>query len=520
VRQSETATRLVRALIAVAFVCAAFGCGDGDDQSTDTSTPDGGFVDPETGLPLPDGATPDRDATVGEAPQALGIVVERISPATLSVRGGTLTIEGDRLNIVSRVRLAGIDAASVTATTLRVEARFEALPYGTADLELITADGRTGLVREAVDVVGFEPSFVLAPVDWVARVPGARDMVLVQNAEATFDIWISTEEGLVVLRARGDGSAWATPEYLHRVEPEVEPPDEETPDPEGSGDPEEDPPGGEPDEDPDEELPPPNPSFGDLASGPGGQLAACGRDGYPSIVLSFDEESLLEPEEDPGCDIIFFVNLDTIVEGGTRSGAGYVRVWARESGLWSLSEERTVPAGVDDAAWIGESVGLVVAGPAGVFTLALDSTAPARPLLNDAMTRVIVFDADGDGARDLIVAGPDTRPRLLLGDGQGRFADAGDRALPIDTARVHAWAARDVNSDGLADMVIGVRQAAPRLWLNRGDGRMIDETPALGFDVSDARAVAAVDIDNDGDIDIVMLDGNDRPRVWFSVPVD
>jgi len=79
---------------------------------------------------------------------------------------------------------------------------------------------------------------------------------------------------------------------------------------------------------------------------------------------------------------------------------------------------------------------------------------------------LLVFDADGDGANDLLVTTAGTsypagsplyQPRLFLNDGHGTFRLAASDAIPPLTSSVGAVAAADFNRDGLLDVFIGAR---------------------------------------------------------------
>jgi len=102
------------------------------------------------------------------------------------------------------------------------------------------------------------------------------------------------------------------------------------------------------------------------------------------------------------------------------------------------------------------------------------------------------FDANGDGAPDLFVAGggyefeendPLLQGRLYLNDGRGHFTRA-EGAVPAWPASVSVVRAADVDGDGDLDLFLGGRvipgkyplSPGSRIWLNDGKGHFTDGT--------------------------------------------
>ncbi|HWA24461.1 MAG TPA: FG-GAP-like repeat-containing protein [Lacunisphaera sp.] len=141
--------------------------------------------------------------------------------------------------------------------------------------------------------------------------------------------------------------------------------------------------------------------------------------------------------------------------------------------------------------------------------------------LNDGP--LLLFDADGDGAQDLLVtkggvAAPagstGYQPALFLGDRHGGFHAAPSGALPALPTSVGAVAAADFDHDGWLDVFIGSRVVpglypfAPKsaLWANRG-GRFEDVTASVATGLRQAGMVTAAlwsDADNDGWPDLLL----------------
>jgi len=130
---------------------------------------------------------------------------------------------------------------------------------------------------------------------------------------------------------------------------------------------------------------------------------------------------------------------------------------------------------------------------------------------------LLLFDANGDGANDLLVtkggvalpAGSEGyQPRLFLNDGRGGFRPAPAGALPPLPVSAGAVTAVDFDRDGRLDLFIGGRVVpglypfAPKsaVWANRG-GRFEDVTEVLAPGLREAGLVTAAlwsDADSDG----------------------
>ncbi|HYP17845.1 MAG TPA: VCBS repeat-containing protein, partial [Opitutus sp.] len=146
---------------------------------------------------------------------------------------------------------------------------------------------------------------------------------------------------------------------------------------------------------------------------------------------------------------------------------------------------------------------------------------------------VLIFDANGDGANDLLVAGGGAnwpegsamyQPQLLVNDGAGGLSQAAEGALPPLPISAGAAVAADFNRDGALDVFIGGRLApgrypqAPRsaLLINRG-GRFEDGTASFAPGMEQAGLVTAAlwtDVDDDGWIDLLVATEWGTIRCW------
>ena len=116
---------------------------------------------------------------------------------------------------------------------------------------------------------------------------------------------------------------------------------------------------------------------------------------------------------------------------------------------------------------------------------------------------VNIFDANGDGALDIVSAGS-TGVRLLRNT-SGRFADvtaaAGLQGVPGAIAVI----AGDYDNDGRPDLLV-ISTAGPKLFRQKDDGGFENVTAAVSLPAAPPAAAAAAfaDLDHDGDLDIVI----------------
>ena len=133
------------------------------------------------------------------------------------------------------------------------------------------------------------------------------------------------------------------------------------------------------------------------------------------------------------------------------------------------------------------------------------------------LARVIkARDLNGDGLTDIVVGTTyQTQSRLFLGAGQGRFTEATRTHLPAQPLSVGDLEPGDVDGDGDLDLVLADWGAGnnmsnaggrTRLWLNDGTGRFTDATAARMPDilVRFSWDLELADIDNDADLDVLV----------------
>lgn len=146
-----------------------------------------------------------------------------------------------------------------------------------------------------------------------------------------------------------------------------------------------------------------------------------------------------------------------------------------------------------------------------------DVTSAALPPTGFWTNKVEIADLDGDGRPDLLFAnggdystpGTPEPNQVFLNVGPGfRFEEATARILGDTPDLARVIKARDLNADGLVDIVVGTTyQTQSRLYLGAGKGVFREVTathlPQLPLSVGD---LEPGDVDGDGDLDLVLAD--------------
>jgi hypothetical protein len=143
------------------------------------------------------------------------------------------------------------------------------------------------------------------------------------------------------------------------------------------------------------------------------------------------------------------------------------------------------------------------------FTHDRDALPPVDGISQD----VIAGDVDGDGDADLVF-GKENGARLLLNDGNGRFALAPVAQWPALADETRKVGLGDVDADGDLDVYLANTRfsrpqadAQDRLLLNDGRGRFSDVTATqLPTDTQNGFHGDLHDLDGDGDLDLLSAD--------------
>jgi hypothetical protein len=134
-------------------------------------------------------------------------------------------------------------------------------------------------------------------------------------------------------------------------------------------------------------------------------------------------------------------------------------------------------------------------------------TGPELHFVGDSPGRIAVVDLDGDGDLDIVTVVVDTSgsfmfPRLakLFNDGTGGFGLAVKSALPFTPSGI--LAARDLDGDGQADIVVGQNSVPPTLRVLLSSGPVTNCPIDYG-----ATNLAFADLDGDGQTDLAVSVG-------------
>ncbi len=160
----------------------------------------------------------------------------------------------------------------------------------------------------------------------------------------------------------------------------------------------------------------------------------------------------------------------------------------------------------DGNAFVGAQSRLYRNDGTGTFT---DDTTGHLPTATLETTALELVDIDGDGDLDLVLTNGITRAdqnRLYRNDGTGTFTDVTATTLPLANTYTDAIAVGDVDGDGDRDLVLaGSLPFQTRLLRQDGASGFTDVTTTQLPPIHDSSAsVTLVDVDLDGDLDLVF----------------
>ena len=146
----------------------------------------------------------------------------------------------------------------------------------------------------------------------------------------------------------------------------------------------------------------------------------------------------------------------------------------------------------------------------------VDETSSAIGVTAEWTNKVELADVNGDGHVDVLFAnggdydspGTPVLSRVFLNRGDGTFTDVSEDVLGASVLLTRVIKVHDVNRDGSTDILLGTTfQTQSRLLLGAGDGSFADVTathlPALPLSAGD---LEVGDVDADSDLDIVIAD--------------
>ena len=122
-----------------------------------------------------------------------------------------------------------------------------------------------------------------------------------------------------------------------------------------------------------------------------------------------------------------------------------------------------------------------------------------------------VVDANGDGFEDVYIGRNGEANQLFVNNGDGTFSEDAAAAGIADAGQTYASIWGDLDNDGDADLYVGNRNSANRLYRNEGDGTFVDVTTEAGLGYESApRSLLLSDVDLDGWLDIYVANLDDE----------
>ena len=252
--------------------------------------------------------------------------------------------------------------------------------------------------------------------------------------------------------------------------------------------------------------------------------------GLAQTSWSYRSATLGDVNGDGDDDIVFSRHRDALAVY-VRDGSGYVAV---DDPGFPISDRHGCDVGRVDAGPVADIV-CATGGQRGVGITSNELfLQPASGKVADGGTAAgisdptargriaVLFDADGDGDRDLFVGNQDVRgdgvpsiSRLYRNNGTGRFTWDFGSGLTMQVG-IGCATARDIDDDGDADLILCLSPASPsapgiRVYLNDG-GRFTEASQALGARTIGELDADVADLDGDGRPDLVQV-AADRIRI-------
>ncbi len=136
---------------------------------------------------------------------------------------------------------------------------------------------------------------------------------------------------------------------------------------------------------------------------------------------------------------------------------------------------------------------------------------------------VALADFDGDGDLDALVANgtrsQGSHPtRLLWNDGiqggtLGQFTDSGQQLNKTLGAELGVG---DLDADGDLDVFVSNFDLPNEVWLNDGEGHLLDSGLRLGTNADSSAKPSLGDLDGDGDLDVFVGSLMGKPEIWLN----
>lgn len=126
---------------------------------------------------------------------------------------------------------------------------------------------------------------------------------------------------------------------------------------------------------------------------------------------------------------------------------------------------------------------------------------------------VAALDADADGDVDLYLVNDGQPDQLFINQGDAVFLEAELSGSAAGRSPGRGLASADFDGDGLPDLFIAREGGPGALYLNRGDGGLIEAEP--GMIAASGGEVVARDFDGDGAVDLFVTGGRSS-RLWLN----
>lgn len=238
------------------------------------------------------------------------------------------------------------------------------------------------------------------------------------------------------------------------------------------------------------------PSFSAVSAMTAGDLDG---DGHPELLVLSKEEDAVgysRWEETSGGKGRLGFPQPVPVEGRPLAlAAGDVNGDGRDEVLYVSKEEKTYRLG-----WRG-------LGETGEFS---EEHAVELEGLDTDVSGLVASDLTGDGRLDVLVLVPFGPARLLVGDGEGDFAEPGAEA-PLARSLLRrlspeAVSVGDVNGDGRLELLLADKNYARALTVAQdGSPRVLEQANGKSAR-SEVASAAVADLDADGPAEVVLLD--------------
>ena len=131
---------------------------------------------------------------------------------------------------------------------------------------------------------------------------------------------------------------------------------------------------------------------------------------------------------------------------------------------------------------------------------------------------ITLADFDRDGDLDALVSNGYREvgsfpTRLFWNDGKGSFTDS---LQIINSTSLAEMGVGDLDNDGDLDVFVANMDQPNEIWINAGDGNLIDSGLRLGANTDMSGKPFLGDLDGDGDLDVIVGRFRGGAEIWFN----